>query len=281
MKYWLPLIYEPTEQFVEIAVAAEELGFEGIALADHLVIPEHFSSVHPSGQPMVLNSSAFPDPLVMTAAMATATTRLRFMTYVYIVPMRDPFSIAKQVGTASLVSRGRVVMGVGAGWLREEFAALGHDPQTRGRRMDEMLEVVTDFWDDGWAEHHGEFFDFPRCSMFPAPAEDIPIWVGGKSDAALRRAVRHDGWLGMNYGLDEVGSLLDRLTVLRDETGDRRLDFEMFVIPNAIPSSGLYADLAGRGVTSTMATPWPPGDPAFEKVSTKRHAMEGFASQFL
>jgi len=139
MKYWLPLIYEPTEQFVDVAVAAEELGFEGIALADHLIVPAHFVSVHPSGEPMVRDSSAFPDPFVMTAAMATATTRLRFMSYVYIVAMRDPFSIAKQVATASLVSGGRVVMGIGAGWLREEFEARGHDPRTRGRRMDEVL----------------------------------------------------------------------------------------------------------------------------------------------
>jgi len=281
MKYWLPLIYEPTEQFVDVAVAAEELGFEGIALADHLIVPEHFASVHPSGEPMVLDSSAFPDPFVMTAAMATATTRLRFMSYVYIVAMRDPFSIAKQVATASLVSGGRVVMGIGAGWLREEFEALGHDPRTRGRRMDEMLDVIADFWEDGWAEHHGEFFDFPRCSMFPAPVDEIPVWVGGKSDAALRRAVHHDGWLGMNYALDEVRSLLARLTALRDETADTRPNFEVFVIPNAMPSSELYADLAGHGVTSTMAAAWPPGDPAFEKLSAKRGAMERFASQFL
>ncbi|HWW45630.1 MAG TPA: LLM class flavin-dependent oxidoreductase, partial [Acidimicrobiia bacterium] len=125
MKYWLPLMYERTEQFVEVALAAEDFGFEGIALADHLVIPAGFASVHPSGEPMVLESSAFPDPFVMTAAMATATTSLRFMSYVYILPMRDPFSVAKQVATASLVSGGRVVMGVGAGWLREEFVALG------------------------------------------------------------------------------------------------------------------------------------------------------------
>ncbi len=274
-------MYERTEQFVEVAVAAERLGFEGIALADHLVVPERFASVHPSGEPMVLSSSPFPDPFVMTAAMATATATLRFMSYVYVLPMRDPFSVAKQVATASLVSGGRVVMGVGVGWLREEFAALGHDPGTRGRRMDEMLEVIGDFWDDGWAEHHGEFFDFPRCSMLPAPAGRIPVWVGGKSEAALRRAVRHDGWLGMNYGLDEIDVLLGRLAAVRAEAGQPGAPFEVFVIPNALPSQGLYEDLAAKGVTSTMALPWPPGDPAHDPIGAKLEALERFAAEFI
>ena len=243
MRFWLPMIYEPVDQFIEVAVAAEELGFEGIAVADHLVVPAVFTSVHPSGEPMVLESSEFPDPFTMVAAMAAVTTRLRFMSYVYILPMRDPFSVAKQVGTTSLVSRGRVVMGVGAGWLREEFDALGWDPSTRGRRVDEMLLVIRDFWDDGWAEHHGEFFDFPRCSMLPVPSAPVPVWVGGKSDPALRRAVRNDGWLGMNYGLDEIEALLARLAALRAGAGDTRADFEVFVIPNAVPSPDLYASL--------------------------------------
>ena len=280
MRYWLALMYEPTEQFVDLAVTAEELGYEGIAMADHLIIPDGFASVHPSGEKMVLESSAFPEPFVMSAAMATATSRLRFMSYVYVLPMREPFSVAKQVGTASLVSGGRVVMGVGAGWRREEFDALGRDPTTRGRRMDEMLDVIADFWDDGWAEHHGEFFDFPRSSMLPAPASKIPVWVGGKSDTALRRAVRHDGWLGMNYGLDEIDALLTRLGELRRAAGDRRTDFEVFVIPLALPSAELYADLSAKGVTSTLAMPWYPGDPAFESLDAKRDAMKSFASHF-
>jgi probable F420-dependent oxidoreductase len=280
VRYWLPLIYEPLDQFIDVAVAAEELGWEGIALADHLVVPAGFASTHPSGEQVVLESSAFPDPFTMVAAMAAVTTRLRFMSYVYIVPMRDPFSVAKQVGTASMVSRGRVVMGVGAGWLREEFEALGRDPRTRGRRMDEMLDVIRDFWHDGWAEHHGEFFDFPRSSMLPAPTAPIPIWVGGKSDVALRRAVRHDGWLGMNYGLAEIGALLARLVSLRAEAGDTRPGFEVFVIPNALQSPELYATLGEQGVTSTLGAPWMPGDPAFASLGAKVAAMEGFAKQF-
>jgi probable F420-dependent oxidoreductase len=277
VRYWLPLIYEAPEQFLELAALAEQLGWEGIAVADHLVVPERFGSVHPSGEQMVMASSGFPDPFTSMAAMAAVTARLRFMSYVFILPMRDPFTVAKQVGTAAILSGGRVVLGVGAGWLREEFDALGQDFSTRGRRMDEMLVVARDFWDDGWAEHHGEFFDFPRCSMLPAPSAPVPVWVGGKSDAALRRAVRNDGWLGMNYGLEEIDALLARLALVRAEAGDTRPDFEVFVIANAIPTPELYARLEERGVASTLAAPWAPGDPAFADLATKRAALERFA----
>jgi alkanesulfonate monooxygenase SsuD/methylene tetrahydromethanopterin reductase-like flavin-dependent oxidoreductase (luciferase family) len=158
---------------------------------------------------------------------------------------------------------------------------MGMDFATRGRRFDEMLDVVRDFWDDGWAEHHGEFFDFPRSSMLPAPASPVPIWVGGKSDAALRRAVRQDGWLGMNYGLDEGVALLGRLSAMRKEAGDTRAGFEVFVIPNATPSPELYEGLEKNGVTSTLGMPWAPGDPAFAALDTKHAAMEVFAKRFL
>jgi alkanesulfonate monooxygenase SsuD/methylene tetrahydromethanopterin reductase-like flavin-dependent oxidoreductase (luciferase family) len=140
--------------------------------------------------------------------------------------------------------------------------------------MDEMIDVLRDFWDDGYAEHHGEFFDFPRVGMFPKPDAQVPIWVGGTSDAALRRAVRTGGWLGMNYGLDEIQQRLARLAELRAEAGDTSDDFEVFVIANALPEPDLYRTLEGWGVTSTMVMPWYPGDPAFASIDAKRAALE-------
>jgi probable F420-dependent oxidoreductase len=267
MRYWVPVIFEPHDQLLELARAAEACGYEGLALADHVAVPATFASVHPSGENPFTESSPFPDPFVSMAAMAAVTTTLRFMSYVYVLPMRDPFSVAKQVGTAALLSGNRVVLGVGAGWLTEEIALLGPDPRTRGRRMDEMLDVIRDLWDDGFAEHHGEHFDFDRIGMFPVPDQQVPIWVGGKSDAALRRAVRMGGWLGMNYGLDEIRSLLARL----EELGGCE---EVFVIANALPSPDLYRQLEDWGVTSTLVMPWYPGDPSVSTLADKRAAME-------
>ena len=144
-----------------------------------------------------------------------------------------------------------------------------------------MLDVITDFWADGYAEHHGEFFDFPRSGMFPVPEQPIPIWVGGKSRAALRRAARCDGWLGMNYDLDEVYTLLDVLAEERRRRGDTREDFEVLVAANAMPSAELYRDLEARGVTATLGAAWRPGDPAFAAMADKRAALERFAEQFI
>jgi probable F420-dependent oxidoreductase len=281
MRFWLPVMDEPTEQFPEIARLAEQFGFEGVCLADHIAVPVSFDSVHPSGESPFDAKYRFPDPFSMMAAMAMVTTRLRFMSYVYVMPMRDPFTIAKQVGTTAIVSGYRVVLGVGVGWLIEEFATLGSDAHSRGRRTDEMLDVITDFWADGYAEHHGEFFDFPRSGMFPAPERPIPIWVGGKSVAALRRAARCDGWLGMNYDLDEVYTLLATLAEERRRRDDTREDFEVLVAANALPSPELYRDLEARGVTATLGAAWRPGDPAFAAMDDKRAALERFAQKFI
>ena len=274
MKLWLPVIMEAAEQFVPIAQAAEAAGFEGVAVADHVVIPDGFASVHPSGESPFVPSSSFPDPFTMITAMGMATTRLRLMSYVYVLPLRDPFSVAKQVGTTAIVTGYRTVMGIGAGWLEEEMVVMGRDPRTRGSWVDESLEIIRDAWDDGWVEHKGRHFDVPRSGMFPVPAGPIPVWVGGKTDAALRRAIRQDGWLGMNYPVDEITMLLERLAKLRSEAGDERKDFEVFVIPNAMPSDELYQQLADLGVTSTMAGAWPPGDPAFATLDSKLAAID-------
>jgi probable F420-dependent oxidoreductase len=279
MRFWVPVIFEPPEQYLELARIAEACGYEGLALADHVAVPAQFDSVHPSGDTPFTDASAFPDPFVTMSAMAAVTSTLRFMSYVYVLPMRDPFAVAKQVGTAAVLSGGRMVLGVGAGWLTEEIEILGVDARTRGRRMDEMIDILRDFWEDGYAEHHGQFFDFPRVGMFPVPDEQVPIWVGGKSDAAFRRAVRAGGWLGMNYGLEEIEQLLARLAKLRAEAGDERTDFETFVIANAAPEPGLYKTLEGWGVTSTMVMPWYPGDPAFASIDAKRAALERTAEQ--
>jgi probable F420-dependent oxidoreductase len=281
MQFWLPLMFEPPEQSAAIARLAEEVGFEGLCLADHLVLPDGYRSVHPSGGNAFVYSTSFLDPFVLIGHMATATTRLRFMSFVYLVALRDPMSVAKQVGTAAILSGNRVVFGVGVGWLREEFEALGIEWSTRGRRADEALAVIRDFWADGTAHGDGPHFRFPESSMQPVPPAGIPILAGGQSDAALRRAVRNDGWLGMGYPLAEVLRLLARLRALRDEAGDDRKDFEVFVTAAETSTVDDYLGLAAEGVTATLGSPWYPGDPAFRDLATKRAALEEFARRII
>ena len=284
MRFWLPIIGEDTTQLLDLARCAEACGFEGVAVADHVGVPLRFASRHPSGETPFDHTMPFPDPLTSIAAMAAVTTRLRFLTYVYVLPMRDPFSVAKQAGTVSLLSGGRLAFGVGAGWLLEEIELLGHDPHTRGRRMDEMIEVMRRFWRGGTAEFKGRDFAFGPTGMYPVPSPPPPVWIGGKSPAALRRAARNDGWVGMNYDLPEVSALLKQLRVERDrhvrETGATG-PFETLVLANAEPSVALYRDLAAQGVSSTLAPAWPFGDASFAPLERKRAAIEAFAGRFL
>lgn len=285
MQFWMPYMFEDTSQMLEVARAADELGFAGIALADHIAMPQGFASTHPSGENPMDHTGLFPDPFTSIAAMATVTTRLRFMPYVYILPMREPFSIAKQAATVAALSQHRLALGAGVGWLREEIELLGHDPRTRGRRTDEIIEVLRRFWRDGTAEFHGEFYDFGPTGMYPMPGGPIPIWVGGKSTTALARAARNDGWLGMNYDLDEIDVLLGRLAEARARAADtgvaRPGPFEVMVIANALPTVELYDDLASKGVTATIGMPWFPGDPAFASAGAKIDAMAAFAATFI
>jgi alkanesulfonate monooxygenase SsuD/methylene tetrahydromethanopterin reductase-like flavin-dependent oxidoreductase (luciferase family) len=119
LEHWLPIMFEDTSQILDIAKEAEAAGFAGVALADHVAIPVGFASVHPSGDTPFAPDSEFVDPVSTAAAILAVTTSLRAMTYVYIVTMRDPWSVAKAAGTLSVLSGGRFALGVGAGWLTE------------------------------------------------------------------------------------------------------------------------------------------------------------------
>ncbi len=281
MDFWLTWIDEDPDQTVEVARLAEQAGYRGLALADHVAVPRRFDSLHPSGGPTPFDHrSDFPDPLISAAMVLASTTSLEVMTYVYVLPMREPFSVANQVATLAKLSGGRFRFGVGAGWLTEEIAILGHPVRHRGRRMEEMLKIIRRLWSEDAVAFHGEFFDFEEVGVAPHPPEPVPIWVGGKSPAALARAARQDGWLGMNYDLPEVYALLEQLAKARAAEGGPG-PVETFVIPNAAPSRELYEDLAERGVTSTGGPAWGYADRAFASLESKRDAIAEFGANFI
>ncbi len=276
LEHWVPVMFEDVRQGVEIARAAEALGYTGIALADHVALPAGFASVHPSGENPFGLESEFTDPFVVAATMLAVTTRLRVMTYVYIVTMRDPWSVAKGAGTLSLLSGGRFGLGVGAGWLLEEIELLGHDPATRGKRMDADLATIRSLLHTGHASSpSGE-----DVAVFPVPESAPPIWVGGKSRAAQRRAAEYDGWLGMNYPTEETIALLDRLAELRAERGGAAPGAMTLALPIAVPTPTLHEELAGHGATATLGMPWLPGDPDFARLEKKIAALEAWSDQF-
>ncbi len=258
MKFTNALIGASSLHYVDLARASEEAGFDSVSLSDHVFSPQELSSAYPytpDGKPMMLADEDWLDPWVAVGAMATATTTLRFMTNVYILPLRNPFVVAKAVGTAAVLSGNRVSLGVGAGWMKEEFDQMEQPFSARGKRMNEMIDVLRVLWAGGMVEHHGDVYDFDPLEMRPAPSEPIPIIIGGHSDAALRRAAeRGDGWIGVAYSVDELLGHCERLRLLREDAGRADEPFEIYASPQAAPSPDLLAELAAAGVTSILTS---------------------------
>ena len=192
---------------------------------------------------------------MLVGALSAVTTRIRSFTSIYVAAMRSPYQVAKSVGTASVLSGGRVALGVGVGWCREEFDLLEQEFTTRGARTDEALELIRELWSPGWTAYDGTHYPTPRLVMRPEPPAPVPILVGGLSDVALRRAARYDGWVGDICTVDEAIATADRLRLLREDAG---LDGPFEVIP-ALSDAILPEDFAragDAGVTEVMTAPW-------------------------
>ncbi len=177
-----------------VARLAEQAGFDTLLAIDHVVLPQRYDSVYPysaDGRMPAANTAPYPDPLIWMAFALAATTRLKLMTGVIILPQREPLVLAKQVATLDSMSGGRVELGIGVGWLREEFAALGVPFEKRGKRADEYLGAMRALWASDGASYQGEFVNFQGVNSNPKPVRgDVPIIIGGHSEAAARRAGR-------------------------------------------------------------------------------------------
>lgn len=209
------------EGIVAMAQRGEALGYVSATMADHIVFPvmseSHYpyaaDGKHPSGGEAI-------EPLSLMAFVAGKTSTLRLITSVLILPHRNPVLTAKMVASIDVLSQGRVTLGIGVGWLREEFAALGApDFDKRGAVTDEYVEIFKKLWQPGPVEHHGTWYDFAplRCEPLPVQKPHPPIWVGGHSKVAIRRAARYaDGWNPL--GTVETAEMRPpEFTAMRDE----------------------------------------------------------------
>ena len=258
MKFYVSTAFRELKEAVEIAKAADDLGYEGVGIPDHVVNLETLATPYPYTHDGKRRWEAFtdwPDPWVLVGAMAQVTTRLKFVTTVYIPAMRDPYAAAKAIGTAAYLSDGRVELGVGVGWCEEEFTLMGQQFARRGKRTDEMLELFRALWEPGWAEFSGEFYTAPRLEMEPTPPR-IPIYVGGLSDVALRRAARNDGWIGDLISTDEALVRGARVRELRAEKG---LSMDGFEVLTPLTDAFLpehYERAEAGGITGIVTMPW-------------------------
>ncbi len=214
MKHWQSLAMIDMKELPRLARHAEELGFEGITLAEHLItFSEQYESYDYSKDNLIrwYPGTHWPDPWVQIGALSQVTSTLKFLTSVYVLPMHDPFEAAKSIGTAANLCEGRMSLGVGVGWQKSEFELVSQRFETRGRRCDEMLDVMTKLWTGEPVAHEGEFFQFPNLQMSPGLEQPLPIYIGGFSPPALQRAARHDGWVGGQHEMDELEQMLGLL----------------------------------------------------------------------
>ena len=278
MKFWQAITWAETDQLIEIARFAEEMGFHGLMSGDHAVYPESIVPNYPyseSGVPPMQPDDEYPDQTAIFAAMAAVTSKLLFTCGVYVLPLRNPHEVARASSTLAILSNNRFILGVGIGWMKEEFDIYGVDFHQRGKITDEIIEILQTLWSGQMVEYHGAHFDFPRVQLSPAPSTHPPIYVGGSSQIALRRAARvGGGYIGAGTAPEDVGPLLRRLHELRQEYGRDHLPFEAMLGISAAPSLKLYQRLADDGLESTVAPP-------FQYALGKKHSTVDEKKQFM
>ena len=211
-------------QTLELCRRAEEAGFESLWGGEHVVLPDSIESKYPyseDGKIPAEPETPIPDPLIWLAFAAAAAPSLRLGTCILIVPQRNPLILAKELATLDRLSGGKLELGLGVGWLKEEFDALQVPWQRRGARNDEYIAAMKALWAGPHVEFHGEFVDFEPVTCNPRPVNgDIPILVGGESEAAIRRAVRlADGYFPGEGDPERLAALLERVRKAASQAG--------------------------------------------------------------
>jgi probable F420-dependent oxidoreductase len=245
---------------LEVTLEAERLGFESVWLPEHLVFTRAMtSSPHPGeDHPPVPPDTPVFDAFAYLAFLAAKTERIRLGTHVFNIGLRHPFTTARGVQTVDRLSGGRFDFGIGASWLQQEWDAVGLDFTTRGRRVDEAIEVCRRLWTEPTVSHHGEFFDFDEVAFEPKPIQQPspPVLVGGESKAALRRAARlGDGWLGMGHTYGTAAPQIATLRQLLDTHDRDPAGFEI-VLGGPVRDRADVERWEALGVTRLIVSPW-------------------------
>jgi probable F420-dependent oxidoreductase len=264
----------------EATLVAEQHGFESVWLPEHLVFTRAMSgSPHPGVQhPPVPPDTPIYDAFAYLAYLAARTERIRLGTHVFNIGLRHPFTVARGVQTVDLLSRGRFEFGIGASWLEEEWRATGLDFATRGRRVDEAIDVCKRLWTEETVTHHGEFFSFDDVVFEPKPVQKPwpPILVGGESKTALRRATRlGDGWLGMGHTFESAAAQIEYLRVRLGEQGRQNSEVFQITLGGAPASRADVIRWETLGVTRMIVSPWRRSSEAIDGLRRFAHRMFG------
>jgi probable F420-dependent oxidoreductase len=269
----------------QLAQTAESAGFESLWTVEHVVVPSGYESAYPYDKSGKMAGGAeefdLPDPLIWLTYVAAVTERIKLGTGILIVPQRNPLVTAKEVATLDVFSGGRVLLGVGVGWLKEEFDALGVPFADRGRRHDDYVEAMRALWAGGKASVHNTYANFDHCISRPVPVNgSVPIVVGGHTTRAAQRAARiGDGFFPGSGGLDELVAAFDAMRAECAVIGRDPAEIELTAGGggrNLDEVSARVEQLAALGVSRVMLSPLP-GDRLLELATglQDRFGMEG------
>lgn len=223
-------VNDDTIDTISLARAIEERGFASLVIAEHTHIPASRESAYPMGGELPSIYYRTLDPFVTLAAAAAVTSSIELFTGIALLIQRDPITTAKEAASIDLISGGRFVFGVGAGWNIEELRDHGTDPKTRGALLDERIEAIKALWTTEPAEYHGKYVNFDPAYLRPKPVQKPhpPIFIGGDSDATVKRVIRHDaGWISNPLPIEHLTKRIDQL---REGSG-RDVPLAMFGTP--------------------------------------------------
>lgn len=294
MRFGVAIFPLRMEQMRDVTVEAERLGFDSVWLGEHVVAPVEFRSLYPhpdtapEGVPPFHAGIPFYDPYAAFGYLAAFTETISFVNGVSILPLHDPFHLARSITTIDHIAPGRFSLGIGTGWLREEYEILGRDFDRRGVRLDETLDVMERLWSDDIATFEGECFQLPPSRFEPKLRSGKPKYVfGGHSGRALRRTARRgDGWFGVELSPPSVAATVDRLRQLRAEHGvageleisvllglpESRLDSDGSALVKRLPPA-VVDDYAAAGVDRVVVRPWRKGRDALRNLQHVAQAL--------
>ena len=282
---WMPTASPMTtpELLDAVAEGAEARGIGTIWVGEHVVLFEQYESRYPyaeDGRIPAPPRNGLLEPMVTLSYLAARTSAVRLGTAMLLLPQRNPVYVAKEVSSLDWLSGGRVDLGIGVGWLKEEFDALNVPWARRGKRTDEYLEVLRTLWVDDTSSYHGETYDLPPCEMFPKPIQQPhpPVHIGGETPAALRRAARlGQGWHTFNRSPEQLAAGLAELDQELEAAGRNRSELRITVCPyfNALTPEWVerYAE-AGADAVAALFFAFTPDDVAraFDDLEACREA---------
>lgn len=260
MRFGFNLFATEPAELQKLAIACDAAGWDHLAVPDAPFFPEYVSVPYPhspDGERFWNLDTPVLDPWVAITHMAAVTKRLRFMTAVLRMPTRKPLLEAKAICSVAALTDDRLAVGLGLGWMPEEYRFTNEEQKTRGARLTEAIRIIKLCMKGELVEFHGKHYDFDRVMMHPVPRGKIPIYAGGHADAALRRAAELcDGWIGLSHPFDEAKKYIDQLNALRAEYGREREPFDIILQCPEAETADDFRRLEDMGVTHCWVVPW-------------------------